>query len=708
MTPSYIAPSEASTIGTHIVSCSDTDGETSSKKKHDEINRQVTMSTASKDTKDQSDVMLDDENEVNSTSAASNTDDMTPEEKLKANRDRNREHARNTRLRKKAYLEKLKVTVDELCRERDTLVSERVGAASLLIEMHSTRIDVLMSFFALRSACERRRELWASILDESCFACVMPVTPYRSFPSSEVQVSKCQRTILGIDGMMSDTASLHVLLNSLVDRSKYPNATVQFRYTLVTEDSVVAGNQMMARWVMSTLNATECGARMEVSKQGMLCCKFNSAHKIIGLELMFDVMAFMLQLKQSTGSDSFSVVPNTVQTCQRPFDTPMVMTLAERPYTIVQVNKLWEEVTGYRAEDVVGKASCRELQGQETNRMDVENLMSSVRYKRPASAVLVNYTRSGRRFRNYLNVYPLSTDSKITHYVGLTVHVDWIDGLSLVQSGGAAQRSSRTVAQSQTVSQEKHPQVKKQEPQQSTGGCVVSSAAVPKTSTSGSQGDNIKKSLPQAAGENPLHQGQSQLLMDGAASRQDLCNTGGADTVSSLTSSVSSGSSRVSGSGNHSSSSSGGSSSPQQQQQQQVSPSACKTLDPQPVTSSSAVVTNAMSQEIDVAQSSVLNGGMQATVSPTNGSAAVTTSVVTNISASGSSMSCQDAMPIGISSDCAQVKPKLKPQSKRKPKDGKSERPRKKGRKNSGPGIVQAHIAANASSPVATSEVASV
>ena len=44
----------------------------------------------------------------------------------KANRDRNREHARNTRLRKKAYLEKLKTTVDELCRERDTLVSERL------------------------------------------------------------------------------------------------------------------------------------------------------------------------------------------------------------------------------------------------------------------------------------------------------------------------------------------------------------------------------------------------------------------------------------------------------------------------------------------------------------------------------------------------------------------------------------------------------
>ena len=352
------------------------------------------------------------------------TSNMTTVEKAKANRDRNREHARNTRLRKKAYLEKLKTTVDELCRERDTLVSERAGAANLLVEMHNTRTEVLMSFFALRSTYEKQRELWSSILDESCFASVMPVTPYRSFPASEVQVSKCQRTIMGIDGIMADTASLHVLLNSLIDRSRYAMAGIQFRYTLVTEDAVVAGNQMMARWVMSTLNATQCGARTEVAKQGMLCAKFNSAHKIIGLELMFDVMAFMLQLKQASGSELFSVVPNTVQTCQRSFDLPMVMTLAERPYTIVQVNKLWEQMTGYTAEDVVGKASCRVLQGQETDHQVVNSLMNEIRYKRPASAMILNYSREGKAFRNFLSFFPLSTDSKITHYVALTSHID--------------------------------------------------------------------------------------------------------------------------------------------------------------------------------------------------------------------------------------------------------------------------------------------
>ena len=393
-----------------VVSASDTDGELSAKASSVGKNarKTATGSSSRKPPKPE----------------PADLSNLTPEEKAKANRDRNREHARNTRLRKKAYLEKLKTTVDELCRERDTLVSERAGAANILVEMHNTRTEVLMSFFALRSANEKRRELWASILDESCFACVVPVTPYRSFPASEVQVSKCQRTILGIDGMMADTASLHVLLNSLVDRSRFPNATITFRYTLVTEEAVVAGNQMMARWVMSTLNATQCGARMEVAKHGMLCCKFNSAHKIIGLELMFDVMALMLQLKQAAGSETFSVIPNTVQTCQRTFDKPMVMTLAEEPYTIVQVNKLWEDMTGYKAEEMVGKASCRILEGEGTDPAAVEALMNEIRFKRPASAMIVNYKKTGERFRNFFLAFPLSTDSRITHYLSLSTHVD--------------------------------------------------------------------------------------------------------------------------------------------------------------------------------------------------------------------------------------------------------------------------------------------
>jgi len=420
-TTAHTSLSAAAAAG--IVSASDTDGEPTKTLKRAARKASVGLGTPKAASSAVPEASLSVAH--SSSSLASDTADqshLTADEKAKVNRDRNREHARNTRLRKKAYLEKLKATVDELCRERDTLVSERAGAATLLVEMHNTRTEVLMSFFALRSVFDKRRKLWASILDESCFACVMPVTPYRSFPASEVQVSKCQRTILGIDGIMADTASLHVLLSSLVDHTRFPHGKIDFRYTLVTEEAVVAGNQMMARWVMSTTNAMQFGAKTEVTKQGMLCCKFNSSHKIVGLELMFDVMAFMLQLKQAAGTESFSVIPNTVQTCQRTFDKPVVMTLADPPYTIMQVNKLWEDMTGYRAEEVVGKASCTILQGQETDRKAIEAMMEEIRYKRPAAATLVNYRKTGQVFWNFIQMFPLSTDSRITHYLGITDH----------------------------------------------------------------------------------------------------------------------------------------------------------------------------------------------------------------------------------------------------------------------------------------------
>lgn len=347
---------------------------------------------------------------------------LTPEEKADVNRKRNREHARNTRAKKKAYLESLKSTLDVLCRERDTLLTERACAATHLLEVQKIRTEVLMAFFALRSMYEKKRSLWSSILEESV-TCVLPVTPYRSFPASEVQISKCQRTILGIDAMMADTASLHVLLNSFVDRTKHPDEEVQFRYTLVSEEAVVSGDQIMTRWEMTTTNATKLGSKKELKKVGMLCARFNSRHKIVSLELIFDVMAFMLQLKQSARANFLSVVPNTVQTCVGPFgDLPMVMTLAEPPYTIVHANEKWEEMTGYKSDEVVGKHSCNILQGEGSEQKDLDALAKSIQYQRPANIAITNYTREKKPFKNYFNLYPLSTDSKITHYVQLTLH----------------------------------------------------------------------------------------------------------------------------------------------------------------------------------------------------------------------------------------------------------------------------------------------
>jgi hypothetical protein len=117
--------------------------------------------------------------------------ELSEGERSRLHRDRNKEHARNTRLRKKAYVEKLRATVDDLCRERDSLVQDRATSASRLLEQQKIRIDVLLAYFALRRQCERRRELWAGVCEESVI-CTLPITPYRSFPAYEVRALRYQ------------------------------------------------------------------------------------------------------------------------------------------------------------------------------------------------------------------------------------------------------------------------------------------------------------------------------------------------------------------------------------------------------------------------------------------------------------------------------------------------------------------------------------
>ena len=115
-------------------------------------------------------------------------------------------------------------------------------------------------------------------------------------------------------------------------------------------------------------------------------------------------MAFMLQLKQSGNSESFAVIPNTIQTSQRPYSEPMIVTLADSPYTIVQVNHLWEKMSGYSANEVIGKHTPRILQGKETNPTLLEEIMEAIRYRRPCRVSLLNYTKTGKKFMNYLSV----------------------------------------------------------------------------------------------------------------------------------------------------------------------------------------------------------------------------------------------------------------------------------------------------------------
>jgi hypothetical protein len=233
---------------------------------------------------------------------------VSADEKAKANRDRNREHARNTRLRKKAYVEQLKQTVQELSAEREAVERDRRIVETRTMEQTVVRRQVLQTMFYYRAIGQTDRDKWATLLDES-FTFIQPVAPYRSFDASEVVNN--QRVVAGIDGMIADTASLAVMLQSIGRRNQRGSKEVRARYYSGPEDMICEGESLMCRWMMKTENAVECGALCECYKQGMLKARYTNQNKLVQLDFVFDVMVFMQQMQRACGCGDFQVIPNT-------------------------------------------------------------------------------------------------------------------------------------------------------------------------------------------------------------------------------------------------------------------------------------------------------------------------------------------------------------------------------------------------------------
>ena len=111
---------------------------------------------------------------------------MSADERAQLNRDRNREHARSTRLRKKAYVQKLKDLVEGLHAERTEEVRQRRVAIQHLADLQGVRRSVIKTFLQFHSNYETDDRKWSTILEDD-FWLKQPVTPYRSFQRSEIE-----------------------------------------------------------------------------------------------------------------------------------------------------------------------------------------------------------------------------------------------------------------------------------------------------------------------------------------------------------------------------------------------------------------------------------------------------------------------------------------------------------------------------------------
>ena len=186
---------------------------------------------------------------------------LTADERARQNRDRNREHARNTRLRKKAYVEELKRTLTELVAQRDKADLEKRQVAQREVEQREVRFRVIEEYLKLRSRNESNYASWAAILDAN-FKLTLPATEFledgesAGVPDPTAGV-KLEKTFTGVPAVMAESNKFASFLQTLGSASKISECnSVGFVYTGDRSDFFMDDNQAVLEWTANTVGLT--------------------------------------------------------------------------------------------------------------------------------------------------------------------------------------------------------------------------------------------------------------------------------------------------------------------------------------------------------------------------------------------------------------------------------------------------------------------
>ncbi|MCJ0826841.1 EAL domain-containing protein [Luteimonas sp. 50] len=88
-------------------------------------------------------------------------------------------------------------------------------------------------------------------------------------------------------------------------------------------------------------------------------------------------------------------------------------------FPVVYVNRGFEEITGYRAQDVLGR-NCRILRGDDREQPALEAIRNALRDGSEARVMLRNYRADGTQFCNEFHLAPVHDDQgTLTHFIGI-------------------------------------------------------------------------------------------------------------------------------------------------------------------------------------------------------------------------------------------------------------------------------------------------
>ena len=235
---------------------------------------------------------------------------LTQEERAKQNRDRNREHARNTRLRKKAYVEELKRTLTELVAQRDAADLEKRHEAQRNREQREVRFRVMEEFLKLRGRNELNSARWVAILEDG-FTLTIPRTTFRSMVSDKKSSdsaaddgssssSQLEQVLRGASSVMEDSAYLSKYLQTVggPPSTGVGSTQVQIVYQCDRKRFFMDGNIAVMDITATTAGCVAKGAPNEVVFKGLMKSSFSPAsNKLITVDITFDTGTLVQQVQ---------------------------------------------------------------------------------------------------------------------------------------------------------------------------------------------------------------------------------------------------------------------------------------------------------------------------------------------------------------------------------------------------------------------------
>uniref|UniRef100_A0A7S2XWF6 BZIP domain-containing protein n=1 Tax=Fibrocapsa japonica TaxID=94617 RepID=A0A7S2XWF6_9STRA len=243
---------------------------------------------------------------------------LTPEERNELTKQRNREHARSTRKRKKIIMEALQSQVNELQRKLEPMLECKVLETNTE-HVQSVRIANLKKFFSYRNTnLSHTYDDWVEVVCEN----IRFTSPVLPFGHKEARGPSAVRlnthTYIGIDALIRDIvrfpSSMADYLDAAVGSSSF---SIEACFSVNNDEIVAVADTIMCHWVSQIVLNQGQSKTKTIVNSGMAKCRYGFCDvKLVSVDLRYDVLGFLRQLEAATGAQLVTKVLDSAKSGQ--------------------------------------------------------------------------------------------------------------------------------------------------------------------------------------------------------------------------------------------------------------------------------------------------------------------------------------------------------------------------------------------------------